>query len=796
MRHLKPLDITLLAVALPLWGVWFTLQIYSVSAHRLASLQLLLDPSDAARGYQTVVWVGSNWPGGAGLQLGDVLLAIKDEDLAGASKREVIARILEAAATQWRVPLLVRRAGQPVRTLIDLQTPPSPAWAMVWGIVSCLLFAATATLVLLRAHAAQAARALFLGFILLMFYWGRFVAGPRWITYITIGYRLIGALSAVFQLQAALFIPAEVAPRSRFGRWWPWLLAPVIVLVFLSVFFDGPLSARFTNAWLTPGCWAAFALGMVAILASNFRRAGPAGRRQIKWVVLGFSFVFLQAVVISIVQLLGIDAPALYAIFRLSGIALPICVLIAVVGYNLYDVDRVISATTSYTILVTAALAAGFAGAPALVAWTGTLTGLDTSAVQMLLAGAFAAIAVPAHRWLRPQIDQLFFPESFALERGVDALLHALSSYSDPAALFDHLGERLNALLRPESCVLYFRSGDSFEPALVRGPAAASAFDSAGPLIAALSVRASPIAAERWSDRRNRIELSPFDRAALATLGAAVVLPIRRSAELVGFVCLGRKASGDVYTATDVALLAAVAHKVSGELLRFDLGEVVRQGHAMQEALRRYVPGSVVSQLESGRLVNSGEREVSILFVDLRKYTTYAEGQRAEDVFSTINRYTEEASAIVSRNGGSLMEFSGDGLMAVFGAPEQLEGKERAAVEAGREIVDTMASLLPRGSDASDEPSVGVGIATGLAFIGEVRAVDRRIWTAIGDTVNLAARLQALTRMLGATIVVDARTWQHAGYVAADFVRHDQEPVRGRTHHEDIYTWTPSPRRS
>jgi primosomal protein N' len=113
----------------------------------------------------------------------------------------------------------------------------------------------------------------------------------------------------------------------------------------------------------------------------------------------------------------------------------------------------------------------------------------------------------------------------------------------------------------------------------------------------------------------------PADRAALDSLGAAVLLPIGRNQTLTAFVCLGQKRSGDVYTATDLALLAAVADKVSGELLRFDEAEIHRHAQAMQEALRRYVPGSVATQVISGQELEAGEREVSVLFVDLRGYT-------------------------------------------------------------------------------------------------------------------------------------------------------------------------------
>jgi class 3 adenylate cyclase len=127
-------------------------------------------------------------------------------------------------------------------------------------------------------------------------------------------------------------------------------------------------------------------------------------------------------------------------------------------------------------------------------------------------------------------------------------------------------------------------------------------------------------------------------------------------------------------------------------------------------------------------------------------------------------------------------------MMAVFGAPERLTEKERSAVAAGCEIVAAVRALaLGRAKPESQPLEVGVGIATGQAFVGNIQSVDRLIWSAIGNTTNLAARLQSLTRELAAAIVIDARTWAAAGEAAADFERHERMSIRGRRQTEDVY---------
>ena len=266
----------------------------------------------------------------------------------------------------------------------------------------------------------------------------------------------------------------------------------------------------------------------------------------------------------------------------------------------------------------------------------------------------------------------------------------------------------------------------------------------------------------------------------------AVVVPVRRRGELVAFFCLGAKRSGDIYTSTDLTLLAAVADRVSMQLDRVEDAQMLREARAMQEELRRYVPGAVAKGLESGEGLEPRERAVSVLFVDIRGYTSYSESRRAEEIFSTINRYTTTVSSLVEKFGGSVVEFNGDGMMAVFGAPQALPDKERAAVRAGQEIVSKVESL----GQSAGEPSgisVGVGIATGAVFVGSIQSVDRLIWTALGNTSNLAARLQSLTRDLDAAMVIDLATWRAAGDAAQDFERREAVPIRGRQHREDAY---------
>jgi class 3 adenylate cyclase len=285
--------------------------------------------------------------------------------------------------------------------------------------------------------------------------------------------------------------------------------------------------------------------------------------------------------------------------------------------------------------------------------------------------------------------------------------------------------------------------------------------------------------------------LQQADWAALASMGVELVVPIVLRGELAAFICLGGKGSGDVFTATDAALLSGLADKAADELLRFEQAEVERQTRDLSEQLRNFVPAAVVRELDEGFRLDPGEREVSVLFVDIRGYTPFAEGQRPDAIFAAVSQYTEAVSGVVDECGGSVVEFHGDGLMAVFGAPRPLEAKESCAVRAALTISTAIPELDIRG--ANGEPhrlDVGVGVATGSAYVGPLKTADRVIWVALGNTTNLAARLEGKTRDLDVSVIVDSATHEAAGSVAQGFVHQTHLRVKGRSAPLDIFTWS------
>ena len=182
---------------------------------------------------------------------------------------------------------------------------------------------------------------------------------------------------------------------------------------------------------------------------------------------------------------------------------------------------------------------------------------------------------------------------------------------------------------------------------------------------------------------------------------------------------------------------------------------VERQNRFLRATFSKYVPAPVVEELvRQPALVRlAGERrEVTILFADIRGFTRLAEQLPAETVLTVINHYLDCLTEAVFAQSGTVDKYLGDGLMAIFGAPvPQADHAQRAvsAAQAMRDHVERLRSELPvrlglTSSSNQPLPHIGIGINSGEAMVGNVGTSQRLEYTAVGDAVNVAARLQEL----------------------------------------------------
>ena len=177
-----------------------------------------------------------------------------------------------------------------------------------------------------------------------------------------------------------------------------------------------------------------------------------------------------------------------------------------------------------------------------------------------------------------------------------------------------------------------------------------------------------------------------------------------------------------------------------------------------------------------------GARELTVLFVDIRGYTSLTETMSSEQVFLTVASYARRVSQIIKARCGHVLEFAGDGVLAVFETERGSADKESRAVAAAFDLARAFAA-------SSSQFAVGVGIATGDAYVGVINLQERRVRGALGNVTNLASRLQTMTRQLDATILIDACTHARAGAANTRFSRLSGVQIRGRKDPIDVYAY-------
>jgi adenylate cyclase len=174
----------------------------------------------------------------------------------------------------------------------------------------------------------------------------------------------------------------------------------------------------------------------------------------------------------------------------------------------------------------------------------------------------------------------------------------------------------------------------------------------------------------------------------------------------------------------------------------------LREREREREVFGRVVSPEVREKLLSGQLALGGEtRRVSVLFSDIRGFSTMVETASPNEAVTFLNEYLTEMTEAVQSHGGYINNFIGDAIVVIFGAPLDLAEKERHAVEAAMAMRQRLAELnrrrLERGVSAIRS---GIGISTGEAVAGQIGSMERLQYTVIGDAVNVAARLETLTK--------------------------------------------------
>jgi adenylate cyclase len=242
-----------------------------------------------------------------------------------------------------------------------------------------------------------------------------------------------------------------------------------------------------------------------------------------------------------------------------------------------------------------------------------------------------------------------------------------------------------------------------------------------------------------------------------------------------------------------VPLASLLAYTLIAAMLQITYRFFVEQRNKrhLSQMFGQYIPPSLVEDLdETGEEISlEGEtREMSVLFSDVRGFTTISEGLEATELTRMMNEFLTPFTYAIQAHRGTIDKYMGDAVMAFWGAPLPDAEHARHALLAAFDMVDAVAAL-DKPFQARGWPAirVGVGIASGDMNVGNMGSEFRIAYTVMGDTVNLGSRLEGLTKQYGVDIIVSARTAE----LVPEFTFRELDLVRVKGKNEPVAIFEP-----
>jgi adenylate cyclase len=209
------------------------------------------------------------------------------------------------------------------------------------------------------------------------------------------------------------------------------------------------------------------------------------------------------------------------------------------------------------------------------------------------------------------------------------------------------------------------------------------------------------------------------------------------------------------------------------------------------DSFGKYVTSEVRDQILAGRIPLDGElKDVTVLFADLRGFTTMTESTNPKEVVKIINGYFSEMAEAIGQNHGLVLQFIGDEIEAVFGAPTPLEDHPTHAVRAAVAMRERLVSVNQKLQQKGYAPlRHGIGIHTGNVVAANIGSEDRLSYALVGDTVNAASRIQSLNKEFNTDVLISGTTLKRlTEYIQGEKL--GAIPVKGKKDPVDIFKLT------
>ena len=550
---------------------------------------------------------------------------------------------------------------------------------------------------------------------------------------------------------------------------------------------------------------------IIATLRAYFRRTSTLSRQRAKVVLFGAILAFPIPAMAPLASFLGMTLGGTKILTNLAAIPMvifPVSIAYAIAKHNLFDVDVFIKRAVGYAIMT------AIVGA----AYLGLQVGLEAVFLAPVIGAAahkvtplmFAVLVVflfnPLNRWVQDFVDRMFFRKKFDYKATVTAVSDALSSVLN----LDEIVRKIVGTIHSEmfidrsGLILVGAGGQDSRGYFMgtigeeNGPPERKGKD-LDPIRGTSVLREDPlvglIAREKKLVTKYDVAEDPYYahvrescRDRFAELGASMAIPVLYQGEVKGILVVGHKKSGQFYTREDVDLLTTLASHGAVAIENAILAEQMKKEEAVRTNLSRYLSPQIVDRIVQNNVqVNLGgdRKVVTVLFSDIRNFTTITENRPPDQLITILNEYFTSMAEIIFEQQGSLDKYIGDAIVAVFGSLVPLENPARNAVEAAVAMMKRLPELNRRWEARYGfYMNIGIGVNTGEVFLGNVGSPERMEFTVIGDAVNVASRFSGLAKP--GQILVTKETLAHLG---PDFPVREHPPaeVKGKSGKLEVF---------
>ena len=215
-----------------------------------------------------------------------------------------------------------------------------------------------------------------------------------------------------------------------------------------------------------------------------------------------------------------------------------------------------------------------------------------------------------------------------------------------------------------------------------------------------------------------------------------------------------------------------------------------RSKEKVKSAMGKYMSQDVMKRVvqDIDNLGLGGKRaNVTVLFSDIRGFTSMSEQMTPQQVSEILNEYFTEMEPIITQYNGIINKFIGDAVMAIFGEPIQDKNHASNAVKCAYGMLQKVKELQKKwAQEGKPKIEIGVGIATGEVFVGNIGSINRMEYTVIGDTVNLASRLEGYNKTYKTKLLISPATYEEVKGIV-DVIKISDVQIRGKANKMDIY---------